>query len=100
MRPGDMEGELLKGGILVVVHCETDEETNRAKEVFQSSGAQDIATSQENFFRRDQERRLVTYPFKFRFSTKAFSRRAFYLWTDKYWPDQYREDCSVRFKKQ
>jgi hypothetical protein len=42
-----MEGELLKGGILVVVHCETDEETNRAKEVFQSSGAQDIATSQE-----------------------------------------------------
>jgi hypothetical protein len=41
------EGELLKGGILVVVHCETDEETNRAKEVFQSSGAQDIATSRE-----------------------------------------------------
>jgi hypothetical protein len=41
------EGELVKGGILVVVHCETDEETNRAKEVFQSSGAQDIAVSRE-----------------------------------------------------
>lgn len=46
MRPR-YEGELLKGGILVVVHCETDEETKRAKEVFQSSGAQDIAISRE-----------------------------------------------------
>jgi hypothetical protein len=41
------EGELLKGGVLVVVHCETDEEVNRAKQVFQSSGAQDIAVSSE-----------------------------------------------------
>jgi hypothetical protein len=41
------EGELLKGAILVVVHCETDEEVNRAKQVFQSSGAQDIAVSRE-----------------------------------------------------
>ena len=41
------EGELLKGGILAVVHCETDEEVNRAKQVFQSSGAQDIAVSRE-----------------------------------------------------
>jgi hypothetical protein len=41
------EGELLKGGILVVVDCETDEEVNRAKHVFQSSGAQDIAVSRE-----------------------------------------------------
>jgi hypothetical protein len=41
------EGEVLRGGILVVVHCETNEETNRAKEVFQSSGAEDIAVSRE-----------------------------------------------------
>jgi len=38
---------LLKGGILAVVHCETDEEVNRAKQVFQSSGAQDVAVSRE-----------------------------------------------------
>ena len=41
------EGELLKGGILAVVHCETYEEVNRAKQVFQSSGAQDVAVSRE-----------------------------------------------------
>lgn len=42
------EGALLKGGILVVVHCETDEEVNRAKELFQSTDAQDIVVSQES----------------------------------------------------
>ncbi|MFZ0322246.1 MAG: DUF3341 domain-containing protein [Candidatus Sulfotelmatobacter sp.] len=41
------ESELLKGGILVVVHCKTAEESNCAEQVFQSSGAQDIAMSQE-----------------------------------------------------
>lgn len=43
----EYEGRLLKGGILVAVHCETNEQVNRAKEVFQSSGAEDIATSRE-----------------------------------------------------
>jgi hypothetical protein len=41
------EGELLKGGILVVAHCETYEEAERAKQVLQANGAQDIAISQE-----------------------------------------------------
>src|ERR1700691_4293594 len=38
------EGRLLKGGILVAVHCDTEEQANRAKEVLQSTGAQDLAT--------------------------------------------------------
>jgi len=42
------EGELLKGAILVAVRCESDDETNRAKEVLQSTGAQDIAASRES----------------------------------------------------
>jgi hypothetical protein len=41
------EGRLLKGGILVAVHCDTEEQANRAKEVLRSSGAHDIATSRE-----------------------------------------------------
>jgi hypothetical protein len=41
------EGQLLKGGILVAVHCETDLQINRAKQVLQSLGAQDIAVSRE-----------------------------------------------------
>jgi hypothetical protein len=41
------ERELLKGGVLVGVHCETDDETNRAREVFQSTGARDVTTSSE-----------------------------------------------------
>ena len=41
------EGRLLKGGILVAVHCETGEQVNRAKDVFQSTGAQDVVTSRE-----------------------------------------------------
>lgn len=41
------EGKLLKGGILVAVHCETSQQADRAKEVLQSSGAEDIAVSRE-----------------------------------------------------
>jgi hypothetical protein len=41
------EGELLKGRILVAVHCATDQETDRAREVLQTTGAQDIAVSRE-----------------------------------------------------
>ena len=41
------EGQLLKGGILVAVRCETPQQANRAKEVLVSSGAQDVATSRE-----------------------------------------------------
>ncbi len=41
------EGQMLKGGILVAVRCETDEQTNRAKDVLVASGAQDVAVSRE-----------------------------------------------------
>jgi rhodanese-related sulfurtransferase len=37
------EGELLKGGILVVVHCEAEDESQRAQHALRASGAQDIA---------------------------------------------------------
>jgi hypothetical protein len=41
------EGQILKGGILVAVHCETENEAERAKQVFLKSGAQDVAASRE-----------------------------------------------------
>ncbi len=41
------EGRLLKGGILVAVHCETTEEISRAKGIMEVTGAQDIASSGE-----------------------------------------------------
>ena len=41
------EGQLLKGGILVSVRCETPQQTDRAKEILVNSGAQDVATSRE-----------------------------------------------------
>ncbi|MGA2643515.1 MAG: DUF3341 domain-containing protein [Candidatus Sulfotelmatobacter sp.] len=41
------EGQMLKGGILVGVHCETSEQANCAREVLQTTGAQDVATSRE-----------------------------------------------------
>jgi hypothetical protein len=41
------EGQLLKGGILVAVRCETPQQADRAREVFAASGAQDVATSRE-----------------------------------------------------
>lgn len=43
------QGRLQKGGILVAVHCETDEEVNRARQVFLAQGAQDIATRVKMF---------------------------------------------------
>jgi hypothetical protein len=43
----EYEGRMLKGGILVAVHCATAEQSNRAKQVLRSSGAQDIAASRE-----------------------------------------------------
>ena len=41
------EGRLLKGGILVAVHCETPEEIKRAKGLLEVTGAEDIASSAE-----------------------------------------------------
>jgi len=41
------EGRLLKGGILVAVHCETPEEIKRAQEIMEATKAEDIAASSE-----------------------------------------------------
>jgi hypothetical protein len=41
------EGQLLKGGILVAVRCETPQQADRAKQVLVASGAQDVQTSRE-----------------------------------------------------
>lgn len=41
------EGRLLKGGILVAVHCETAGETKRAQEIMEAARAEDIAASVE-----------------------------------------------------
>lgn len=41
------EGRLQKGGILVSVHCDTSEEVKRAKDILQSTGAEDISSAGE-----------------------------------------------------
>jgi hypothetical protein len=41
------EGQLLKGGILVAVRCETPQQADRAKQVLVARGAQDVRTSRE-----------------------------------------------------
>ena len=41
------EGRILKGSILVAVHCETSEEIKRAKGIMEITGAEDVASSGE-----------------------------------------------------
>jgi hypothetical protein len=41
------EGRILKGGILVAVHCETSEEVKRAKGIMEITGGEDVASSIE-----------------------------------------------------
>jgi hypothetical protein len=41
------EGRLLKGGILLAVHCETSEEINRSLRLMAASGAEDISATGE-----------------------------------------------------
>jgi hypothetical protein len=41
------EGRLQEGGILISVHCNTDEEINQAKEIMQRGGGEDIASTGE-----------------------------------------------------
>ena len=41
------EGRVKDGGILVSVHCESSEETSRAKELLKDAGGEDIASSGE-----------------------------------------------------
>jgi len=42
------EGRILKGGILVAVHCDTSEEVRRAKGIMEITGAEDVAFSGES----------------------------------------------------
>jgi len=41
------EERLLKGGILVAVHCDTQDEIARAKEIMQRTKSEDIGSSEE-----------------------------------------------------
>jgi hypothetical protein len=42
------EGHIKKGGILVSVHCDTSGEITRAKEIMESTGAEDISSTTES----------------------------------------------------
>jgi len=42
------EGRLQKGGILVSVHCETSDEISRAKNLMETTGAEDISSTSES----------------------------------------------------
>ena len=42
------EGRLLKGGILLSVHCDTSEEISRAKEVLKNTGGDDVSSTGES----------------------------------------------------
>jgi hypothetical protein len=41
------EGRVLKGGILLSVHCDNSEWTKRAKRILENTGAQDVASQDE-----------------------------------------------------
>jgi hypothetical protein len=41
------EGHIKAGGVLLSVHCETDEQINRAKDILKQTGGQDIASTGE-----------------------------------------------------
>jgi hypothetical protein len=41
------EGRIAKGGILLSVHCDTSEEIDRAKEIMERSGGEDISSTGE-----------------------------------------------------
>jgi hypothetical protein len=42
------EGRLRKGGILLSVHCDTAEEINRAKEIVERTGGEDVSSTRES----------------------------------------------------
>jgi len=43
------QGQMMAGGILIAVRCEASEQVQRAKQVLQDGGAQDIVVSPEPF---------------------------------------------------
>ena len=42
------EGGIAKGGILLSVHCDTSDEIKRAKDVMNSTGAENISSTSES----------------------------------------------------
>jgi len=42
------EGRLQKGGILLSVHCDTSDDIKRAKEIIESTGAEDVSSTGES----------------------------------------------------
>jgi hypothetical protein len=42
------EGRLQRGGILLSVHCDTSEEIDRAKDILERTGGEDISSSGES----------------------------------------------------
>jgi hypothetical protein len=42
------EGRLLKGGILLSVHCDTSEEISRAKDILERTGGEDVSSTGES----------------------------------------------------
>jgi hypothetical protein len=43
------ERRLSSGGVLVAVHCETSDESQRAKRIMEATGAEDVGSSEEVF---------------------------------------------------
>jgi hypothetical protein len=56
------EGRVKDGGTLLSVHCDTSDQVKRAKELLQSSGAQDISSTSEAAAAKPDERRDVEPP--------------------------------------
>jgi hypothetical protein len=42
------EGRLQRGGILLSVHCDTSDEIDRAKEILERTGGEDISSTGES----------------------------------------------------
>jgi hypothetical protein len=53
------EGRVKDGGTLLSVHCDTSDQVKRAKELLQSSGAQDISSTSEAAAAKPDERRDI-----------------------------------------
>jgi hypothetical protein len=53
------EGRVKDGGTLLSVHCDTSDQVKRAKELLESSGAQDISSTSEAAAAKPDERREI-----------------------------------------
>jgi hypothetical protein len=53
------EGRLQRGGILLSVHCDTSEEIDRAKNILERTGGEDISSTGESSVKQDQKSRRM-----------------------------------------